>query len=333
MTKRASSHPGRTMTAREQMQQRCFSQKQRETILQTLRHALRVKSDADLPKVFQLPVAVALKPGSWEELAARFNVPRDESDPRRRALGSAMAMYCRSRQYGHALLTCDQFFSIDMEPSEPPGSADRERGRTLTGPPSHKGPAPVSRNIRETDKAASPTGPAPADRGRASVPSDRTEHVTGQPADQKQSNATLAGKRKSGRSPPTPMQLRTFHPDHMEKYRARFCKALAVTEENLPAFLAQPFAVPLKIGAWDDLIERYGLKSSGRHLLHTALRGYCRSYHYQHAILNCDTRFSIDMEPDAAITEDARQHAIERLRDLAKRRKARRESRGEREEP
>ena len=67
------------MTAREQMQQRCFSQKQRETILQTLRHALRVKSDADLPKVFQLPVAVALKPGSWEELAARFNVPRDES--------------------------------------------------------------------------------------------------------------------------------------------------------------------------------------------------------------------------------------------------------------
>ena len=41
MTKRASSHTGRAMTAREQM------------ILQTLRYALRVKSDADLPKVFQ----------------------------------------------------------------------------------------------------------------------------------------------------------------------------------------------------------------------------------------------------------------------------------------
>ena len=68
------------MTAREQMQLRCFSQKQRETILQTLRHALRVKSDADLPKVFQLPVAVALKPGSWEELNALLSEIKDRFD-------------------------------------------------------------------------------------------------------------------------------------------------------------------------------------------------------------------------------------------------------------
>ena len=146
MTKRASSHTGRAMTAREQM------------ILQTLRYALRVKSDADLPKVFQLPVA--LKPGSWEELAARFNVPRDESDPRRRALGSIMAMYCRSRQYGHALLTCDQFFSIDMEPSEPPESADREPGRALTGQSSSKGASRATQdhgNGQSRDRACART--------------------------------------------------------------------------------------------------------------------------------------------------------------------------------
>ena len=41
------------------------------------------------------------------------------------------------------------------------------------------------------------------------------------------------------------------------------------------------------------------------------------------------------MEPDAAITEDARQHAVEWLRELARRRKARREVRdqGDKERP
>ena len=139
MTQHAFKHsPDRNTSAREQMKQRMLPPKQHGTFLQTLRYAIRIKSDADLPKVFQLPVAVALKPRSQEELATRFKVPENKTDPRRSAFESAMAMYCRSSQYGHALLTCDQFFSIDMKPAGPPGIEGRELGQALTGTPARK---------------------------------------------------------------------------------------------------------------------------------------------------------------------------------------------------
>ena len=130
------------------MKQRMLPPKQHGTFLQTPRYAIRIKSDAELPKVFQLPVAVALKPGSQQELATRFKVPENKTDPRRTAFESAMAMYCRSSQYGHALLTCAQFFSIDIKPAGPPDNEDREHGRALTGTPvrkrSHVVPRPSS---------------------------------------------------------------------------------------------------------------------------------------------------------------------------------------------
>ena len=322
MTKRVSSHPGRTMTAREQMQLRCFSQKQRETILQTLRHALRVKSDADLPKVFQLPVAVALKPGSWEELAARFNVPESKTDPRRMALGSAMAMYCRSVQYGHALLTCDHLFSIDMEPAGAPSDADRERGRDLTGQPPRKKSSPGKTG--KADRVASGSKPVKVNKSR---PEDGAEPSGDRPAARTNTDRTPSETRHPDKL--TPMRKRTFFPDQRERFQARFCDALAVPEDALPALLTQPVAIPLKIGISEDLIARYGLPEDkdapARRKLSTVLRHYCRCYQYQHAILDCETRFTLDMEPAQHVTEPDRNGAIHQLRVLARQRKARRQ--------
>ena len=305
---------------------RCFLPKQRDTILQTLCYALRVKSDAALPGVFQLPVAVALKPGSWDELAARFNLPGHRTDPRRMAFDSARALYCRSSQYGHALLTCEHLFSIDMDPDGPPGPADRQLGRELTGQSSHKGPRKTGRAVTA---AAAPKPATTSDRGGASAPSDQDGRIAGQPAAQEKPDTAPPRNRTDPKPPLTSTQKRTFHPEQHKQHLRRFCAALAVAEETLPAFLAEPAAVPLKIGTSKDLSQRYGVRSNWstpeRRRLNTALASYCGSFQYQHAILSCDTRFSVDMEPAEPITDDARQHAIERLRERAKRRKARRE--------
>ena len=136
------------------MKQRMLPPKQHGTFLQTPRYDIRIKSDAELPKVFQLPVAVALKPGSQQELATRFKVPENKTDPRRTAFESAMAMYCRSSQYGHALLTCAQLFSIDIKPAGPPDNEDREHGRALTGTPVRKRSHVVPRPSSEANNPA-----------------------------------------------------------------------------------------------------------------------------------------------------------------------------------
>lgn len=126
-----NSRPDQVRSPKPPLQRRRFLPKQHAAILRSLRYALGISSDGDLPRVFRLPVAVALKPGSRGELAARFDVPGDKADPRRMAFETALALYCRSRQYGYALLTCERRYSIDMEPDIPPGNEDREHGRAL----------------------------------------------------------------------------------------------------------------------------------------------------------------------------------------------------------
>ena len=321
MTKQSKPLTAQNMSARDQMMLRCFEVKQRDTILQTLRYALRVKSAEALPKAFQVPVAVALKPGSWDELAARFNLTEDKTDPRRSAFESAMRLYSGSSQYGHALLTCEQLYSIDMEPAGPPGDAERERGLTLTGQPPRKGSHLVSSKANKAESAA--PVPKSAKRGAPGSDDDAAKRTGGPSEARAKTDPASTPDRTTDRPPVDPMRARTFNLHQIENYRAQFCEALAVAEPDLPKFLALPFAVPLKIGTYEELINRFNLqkadKSRQLEQMRKMLRLYCRCSQYQHAMLNSDTRFSIDMKPDTEITEEMRDHAVNRLRSIANR--------------
>ena len=325
MTKPASKlSPDQNMLAREQMKQRMFPPKQRNTFLQTLRYAIRIKSDADLPKVFQLPVAVALKPGSQEELATRFKVPENKTDPRRSAFESAMAMYCRSSQYGHALLTCDQLFSIDMKPAGPPGNEDRELGQALTGTlvrnKSHVIPRPPS----------GANNPAPTPK-RSRMDKSVSGSEAGQPAGQPEAQAKPEQPAEPVRPTRSPRERQQFHPVQRQRILDGFCRVFGVdSEAELPAYLLHDIAVPLQVGYSRKLSERYNVPRRGKDpragAFGTAMTRYTNSRAYQHALLNCETRFTIDMTPAEPITDEDREQAIITLRELNRRKSERMQS-------
>ena len=322
MTPRSNSRSDQDTPSLDAMKLRQFPPKQRNTILQTLRYALNVKSEDDLPRVFRLPVAVALKPGSKEELAARFNVPGHKTDPRRMAFGSAMALYCRSSQYGHALITCEHLYSIDMEPDAPPSSEDRNHGRALTGQSVRKGAHLIPRKALKV--GADGAQPAPkrtrADRSRSR--DEITDHPTRQSADPSKPD----GSPGRDQPPRSPQERRQFHPDQRRQLLELFRTALSVESvEDLPAFLKEEIAIPLRIGCHKDLILRYNLpKDDGKApravAFQRAIFRYTRCRAYQHALLNCETRFTIDMEPAEPVTEEHRKIAIATLRAMNKRR-------------
>lgn len=277
MTKRTSKpSQDQTGNAREQMKLRLFSPKQRSMLMQTLRYALQVSSVDKLPKVFQLPAAVALKPGSWDELAKRYNIPDEKTAARRTALESAKALYCRSDQYAHAVRNCEQLFSIDLDPAGAPARTEVQTGTDLS-----------SDSKTATDRK----------------------------------NATPAKGRTPERTRRSPEKMRRFHPEQHAKLQARFCGVFGVTRDDLPALLKHPLATPLKIGADKDLVKRFNLPDDKtapeRRKLSTAIRRYVLSSQYHHAVLNCATRFTIDMDPDEAITDTDRNNAINWLRILA----------------
>ena len=321
MTKHPSDpRTEQNMSARDQMKQRCFLPKQRDTILQTLRYALRVKSDADLPKVFQLPVAVALKPGSWDELAARFNVPAGKTDPRRMAFESARALYCRSSQYGHALLNCEQLFSIDMEPDGPPGPADRKLGRALLGQPAQAKPGKTGK----AERSGPPPEPTTVGRSEASVPSPENEHSARHPTVQATPDKPAAPNHPQR----SPLERRKFHPVQRQKILEHFRIVLGLDSKgDLPAYLKEELAVPLRVGYSKDLVLRYNVprrKKDPRSVAFgRAMDRYTNSRAYQHALLTCETRFTIDMEPAEPITDADREQAIATLGEMNRRRQER----------
>ena len=298
------------MSAREQMTQRCFLPEQHRTFLQTLRYAVRIKSDADLPKVFQLPVAVALEPSSWKELADRFKVPGNKTDPHRTAFESAMAMYCRSSQYGYALLTCDQLYSIDMKPAGPPGSEDREHGRVLTGTPARGGSHVV---------------PHPPGKANSSAPAPKPTRTgkSGSGGEAVQPAAQVRPEEPTGPKHPqrSRRERQQFHPVQRQKILEKFCWALDLdSEDELPAYLQHELVVPLRVGYSGDLARRYNLvrrkKNPKGAVLGVAMSQYTSSRAYQHALLNCETRFTIDMIPAEPITDVDREQAIATLGEM-----------------
>ena len=307
------------------MKLRGFTPKQYNMLLQTLRYALNVKAVRDLPKVFQLPVAVALRPGSWDELAARFGLSPDKTEPRRMAFESARALYCRSTQYGYALATCERLFSIDMIPDAPPDDADRDHGRALAGLPALRRPR---RGPDKAAKATTATAGATSDLARL----DRPE--TSPPPREGASSGTPPVAR--AHAPPkrplrSPEERRMFNPDQRRDILDLLCHAFGLDDEaGLPAYLKEEIAIPLRIGSAEVLELRYNVPSEHKEHPRTiafrrAMFRYARSRAYQHAILNCETRFTIDMEPAEPITDDARQHAISNLREMNKRRQDRQE--------
>ena len=315
MTQHPSKHsPDQNMSAREQMMLRMLPPKQHSTFRQTLRYAIRVKSDADLPKVFLLPVAVALKPGSQEELATRFKVPENKADPRRIAFESAMAMYCRSSQYGHALLTCDQFFSIDMKPAGPPGNEDRELGQALAGTSSHKKSHVIPRPSSDANNPA----PTP---NRTRMNKSVSEGEAGQPAEQPEAQAKPVRPAEPARPTRSLRERQQFHPVQRQKILDGFCRVLGVdSEADLPAYLQHDMVVPLQVGYSKELSERYNVPRRGNDpragAFGMAMTRYTNSRAYQHALLHCETRFTIDMTPAEPITDEDREQAIVTLREI-----------------
>ena len=245
------------MSAREQMMLRMLPPKQHSTFRQTLRYAIRVKSDADLPKVFLLPVAVALKPGSQEELATRFKVPENKTDPRRIAFESAMAMYCRSSQYGHALLTCDQLFSIDMKPAGPPGNEDRELGQALAGTSAHKKSHVIPRPSSDANNPA----PTP---NRTRMNKSVSEGEAGQPAEQPEAQAKPVRPAEPARPTRSLRERQQFHPVQRQKILDGFCRVLGVDSDGFCRVLGVDSEGPARLSA-----ARYGCTPPGRLLQRT----------------------------------------------------------------
>ncbi|WP_419741231.1 ProQ/FINO family protein [Ruegeria sp.] len=315
MTKRAPKpRISRAKTPREQMHLRCFPERRRRTILQTLRYALRLKPADALPKVFQLPVAVALTPGSPEELATRFNVPRDSANPYRVAFESALALYCRSPQYGHALLHCEHLFTIDMDPAETPDRTDRDRGRELAGLPPRRPRRPERTRAGGNSGARHKEGPPSG----AQKPSEQTPPAA--------TTRTQDTGPDAGRPPRrAPQEMQKLFPEQRDRLIGGFCRALSIEpgSDALPAFLRESRAIPLKIGSYDDLVDRFGLAqdADGKRKLHQAFRSYCRTTQYLRAIANTKTRFTVDMEPAEPIEEEYRQDAIRQLRQRSEDRK------------
>ena len=322
MTQHASKHsPDRNTSAREQMKQRMLPPKQHGTFLQTLRYAIRIKSDADLPKVFQLPVAVALKPGSQEELATRFNVPENRTDPRRIAFESAMAMYCRSNQYGHALMTCDQLFSIDMKPAGLPGNEDRELGQALTGTAARKRSHIIPRPSSDANN------PAPTPK-RSRMDKSVSGGDAAQSAGQPEAQAKPEQPAEPARPTRSLRERQQFHPVQRQRILDGFHRVLGVdSEAELPAYLLHDMAVPLQVGYSRELSERYNVPRRGKDpragAFGTAMTRYTNSRAYQHALLHCETRFTIDMTPAEPITDEDREQAIIALRELNRRKSER----------
>ena len=110
------------------IERRRFSVTRREEILKALHIALQVDATSDLPLLFRLPVAVALKPGISNELAVRYNIAGDREDLRHQALHRSLDLYCVSSQYAHALITGNRRYGMDMEPDDPLDDADRKSG-------------------------------------------------------------------------------------------------------------------------------------------------------------------------------------------------------------
>lgn len=303
---------------------RRFTPKQRNMLLQTLRYALNVRADHALPKMFLLPVAVALRPGSWDELATRFDLSSDKTDPRRMAFENARALYVRSRQYGYALVTCERLFSIDMVPDAPPDDADRDHGRDLAGLPvpsrSHRSPGKPAK--AEPGNAGAASEPARMDRPNTSPP----PREGGPPGTPPVAQAPVAQAHAKPKRPVrTPLERRMFHPNQRKDILKLFCRAFDLdAEAGLPAFLKEEIAIPLRIGCARDLEQRYNVptrpKNDFRRIAFVrAMSRYAKSRAYQHAILTCETRFTIDMEPAEPITEKSRQFAISTLQELNKR--------------
>ena len=301
--------------------QRMLPPEQHATFRQTLRYAIRVRSDAGLPKVSLLPVAVALKPGSQEELATRFRVPENRTDPRRIAFESAMAMYCRSSQYGHALMTCDQLFSIDMKSARPPGNEDRELGQALTGTPARKKSHVIPRLSSDANNSASTPKPT---RMEKSVSGSEV----GQPAGQTEAQAKPEQPAEPARPTRSPREQQQFHPVQRQRILDGFCRVLGVdSEAELPAYLQHEMVVPLQVGYSKKLCERYNVPRRGKDpragAFGTAMTRYTNSRAYQHALLHCETRFTIDMTPAEPITDEDREQAITTLREINRRKSER----------
>jgi len=119
---------------------------------------------------------------------------------------------------------------------------------------------------------------------------------------------------------PDPKALeRRFPPEQHEAILQALRTALQIeADEKLPSLFRQPEAVALALTTFEDLVGHYRVPKNHDHsryqALEHALKLYCTSSQYSHAMIACNHRHTLDMEPGDPLTDTDRKSGQNRLR-------------------
>ena len=114
-------------------------------------------------------------------------------------------------------------------------------------------------------------------------------------------------------------ERRRFTPEQYGTILQALYNAFQINSDaDLPALFQQPAAVTLVLTTFDDLIARYQIPGTQKHhryqALDHALKLYCTSSQYSHAMITGDTRYNLDMEPGDPLTDADRKSGQNRLK-------------------
>lgn len=118
--------------------------------------------------------------------------------------------------------------------------------------------------------------------------------------------------------PPAP-KLRAFHPRFRDRLLLGVANAFGLAAvEELPAYFLQELVFPARIGLAADLKERFGppQDKTVRGTRRMVLNLYFGSFQYHQAILQCEHRMDLDLDPAGQILPDERARSMKILFDL-----------------
>lgn len=115
------------------------------------------------------------------------------------------------------------------------------------------------------------------------------------------------------------LEQRRFTPEQHEAILQVLRIACQIgSDEDVPPLFRLPVAVVMTHTTFSDLAVRYRVPENHKHPRHQALdhalKLYCTSSQYSHAMITGDRRYTLDMEPGDPLTDADRQSGENRLR-------------------
>ena len=115
------------------------------------------------------------------------------------------------------------------------------------------------------------------------------------------------------------IESRRFTAEQHEAILQALRGALQVdADEDLPLLFRLPVAVVLTLTTFDDIIARYRVPETREHpryqALDHALKLYCTSSQYSHAMITSNCRYDLNLAPGELLTDADRKSGENRLR-------------------